>query len=77
LRALIRDVIDVYEVNRKECAKLLLDIPRWLPSGTFKPKTAPGQGDMEVDKSTESTWVLENLIVEVCLLAAMFLRASY
>ena len=65
IRSLIHDVIHLYEINRKECAKILLDLPHWFSSNTFAPK----------DKTTDSSeWILENLIVEVSL--GVFLRQS-
>lgn len=43
LRQLVVDVLNVYEVNRKDCARILLnDLPKWLPEGTFKPPTPAG-----------------------------------
>lgn len=61
LRSLIRDIIDLYETNRKECAKLLLELPLWVVTGTFKSKSEEDDGDDDDRKD----WVLENLIVEV------------
>jgi nuclear cap-binding protein subunit 1 len=34
-RAGLRALVDVYEVNRKEAARLLLEYARWAPAGTF------------------------------------------
>jgi nuclear cap-binding protein subunit 1 len=63
IRSLILSLIDVYEVNRKEAAKVLLELPRWLATGTFKPKG----GANADDEAATSTWVLEHVIVEVRL----------
>lgn len=64
LRSLIHDIINLYEINRKECATILLDLPKWLAPGTFKPKIAPAE-DEEDDASVKSDWILENMVVEV------------
>ena len=60
IRSLIHDVIHLYEVNRKECAKILLSLRRWFTSTTFAPK------EKTVDSSE---WILENLVVEVSCIA--------
>jgi nuclear cap-binding protein subunit 1 len=60
LRSLIHDIIDLYETNRKECAKILLELPLWVVTGTFKSKS----GDEEIDDNRKD-WVLENMVVEV------------
>ncbi|KAG8833852.1 hypothetical protein FRC17_009969 [Serendipita sp. 399] len=36
LRSTYEDVIDIYEVNRKEAAKILLQVDRWFTRGTFR-----------------------------------------
>lgn len=77
------DLVNVFEINRKDCARILLkDLVKWLPEGTFSASTAPARasaadaGDrgenstMEVAMSTEqqpSTLVLENLLLETIL----------
>lgn len=58
LRSLIHDIIDLYETNRKEAAKLLLELPLWVVAGTFK-------GTPVEDGEPGPEWVLENLVVEV------------
>lgn len=74
LRSLFADLIDIYEVNRKECARILLDLPRWLRRGTFA-----GRVQIELglfgeeeedwvnigDGEPEGGWSLDDLIVEV------------
>ncbi|KAM0746015.1 hypothetical protein T439DRAFT_307230 [Meredithblackwellia eburnea MCA 4105] len=61
LRSLIFDIIDLYEINRKECASILLDLPKWFKKGTFR-----GRDDGEIDEEARQ-WSLENLIVESIL----------
>ena len=58
-------MIDIFEVNRKECARLLLEMPKWIIPGTFKPKpgTVP-QNDLEIQKP-DVGWQLESTIIEV------------
>lgn len=43
LRSTWTDMMDIYEINRKEAARVLLDSARWFKPGTFRPKpgTAP------------------------------------
>jgi len=38
LRSTWSDIIDIYEINRKEAARVLLDSARWFKPGTFRPK---------------------------------------
>ena len=64
LRSLIHDIIDLYEINRKECAGILLDLPNWCREGTFKRKEQEGDQQDE-QKTGRSEWVLENMVVEV------------
>ena len=71
LRTLVNDVIDIFEVNRKECAKILLELPRWVGRNTFKTrataeKPRTEEGDNNPDEPTEaSEWILEHLLLEV------------
>lgn len=56
-------IVDIFEVNRKECARLLLEYPKWTQAGTFKPK--PG-APAEQDPIPGRDWQLESTIIEVC-----------
>lgn len=38
-------MIDIYEVNRKEAARVLMDIDRWFTRGTFRPRVGAGPVD--------------------------------
>lgn len=60
MRSLIHDIVNLYELNRKDAAAVLLDIPRWLAPGTFVSSKRSDNLD-----ASESKWILENLIVEV------------
>lgn len=60
VRSLIFDIIDLYEINRKECAAILLQLPKWCKRGTFRGKD--GEDDLPADARE---WSLENLVVEV------------
>ncbi|WVQ71472.1 hypothetical protein IAR50_001010 [Cryptococcus sp. DSM 104548] len=66
LRSLVLDIINLYEVNRKEASHILLDLRKFLPRDTFKPASLPA------DAPPPSTWSLESLIIS-CLLNAMLL----
>ncbi|KAI5475967.1 nuclear cap-binding protein subunit 1 [Pseudohyphozyma bogoriensis] len=83
LRSVINDIIQTYEVNRKEAARILLDLPKWLKPGTFKGKDAKKDEDRrEREKSTdgddvkETKWVLEHMVVESILTSLFALPTS-
>ncbi|QRV73093.1 eukaryotic translation initiation factor 4G [Ceratobasidium sp. AG-Ba] len=57
LRTLFIDMINIYEVNRKEGARILMDVHRWLSIGTFRP-----EGDREA-----TGIVLQNCLIEAIL----------
>ena len=68
LRGLISDVVNLYEVNRKEGAGVLLELPRWVKEGTFRDPKVKKKDEEEMDEEKEKQgpqWSLENLIVEV------------
>ena len=78
LRAIVADMIDLYEVNRKEAAKLLLDLPNWLRRGTFvgaKISTEAGLfGEIDEEQHAgQSNWSLDDLLVESILSTALVL----
>ena len=54
-------MIDIFEVNRKECARLLLEYPKWALPGTFKPR--PGAPPQEPVAGKD--WQLESTVIEV------------
>ncbi|SCV70543.1 BQ2448_3305 [Microbotryum intermedium] len=45
IRSLIFDIINLYEHNRKEAAKLLMELPRWFTPRTFKTDDAQKKKD--------------------------------
>lgn len=58
---LISDVVDIFEVNRRDCARLLLELPKWVPPGTFKSRAAAA-----FENGTDGPmWQLESCIMEV------------
>ncbi|RPD62077.1 hypothetical protein L227DRAFT_609933 [Lentinus tigrinus ALCF2SS1-6] len=72
LRSNILDIIDIFEVNRKECARLLLEYPKWTLPGTFKarpgaPPSPPAEG---------KNWDLDNTLIETILGACFVLPES-
>lgn len=83
VRTLAEDIVDLYVVNRKECAQTLLALPLWLRRGTFGGKVPPSKGlfgDEEPwntsasgDGPPEGPWSLEDLIVETVLASLLAL----
>ncbi|KAG8732772.1 hypothetical protein FRC11_011079 [Ceratobasidium sp. 423] len=57
LRTLFVDMINIYEVNRKEGARILMGVHRWLSLGTFRP-----EGDREA-----TGIILQNCLIEAVL----------
>lgn len=62
IRTTISDIVEIFEVNRKDCARLLLEYPKWNLPGTFKPK--PGS-TVNVEPAPGKDWQLESTIIEV------------
>jgi len=62
VRTVLLDIIEIFEVNRKECARLLLEYPKWSLPGTFKPKPGAPTEETPVDGKD---WQLESTIIEV------------
>nr|GAT46157.1 predicted protein [Mycena chlorophos] len=73
VRSLIADIVQIFEVNRKDCARLLLEFPKWVLPGTFKPKPSPVEADAAPAPVPVpgKDWQLESTIVEIIL--GMFL----
>ncbi|KIJ70616.1 hypothetical protein HYDPIDRAFT_172390 [Hydnomerulius pinastri MD-312] len=69
IRSNILDMIDIFEVNRKECARLLLEYPKWCVTGTFKPRS--GAPPAEEDPNAKN-WQLESAVIET-ILGSLFL----
>lgn len=44
LRSLVDDLVDLYEPNRREAARILVQLPHWLPKGLFGGRTDPEIG---------------------------------
>ncbi|GBE79109.1 MIF4G like-domain-containing protein [Sparassis latifolia] len=72
LRSGLIDLIDVFEVNRKECARLLLEFPKWTLPGTFKP--TPGAPPQEPVPGKD--WQLESTVIETILGSVFLLPES-
>ncbi|KAI0772512.1 cap binding protein 80-PB [Trametes elegans] len=74
IRSTLIDIVDIFEVNRKDCARLLLEYPKWTLPGTFKPRPgAPPQSPME-----GKDWQLESTVLETILGATFLLpEATY
>ncbi|KAI0352745.1 cap binding protein 80-PB [Trametes cingulata] len=72
IRSTLIDIIDIFEVNRKDCARLLLEFPKWTLPGTFKPRPgAPAETPVE-----GKDWQLESTILETILGATFMLPES-
>ncbi|KAI0662877.1 cap binding protein 80-PB [Cubamyces menziesii] len=72
IRSTMIDTIDIFEVNRKECARLLLELPKWTIPGTFKARPgAPPQSPVE-----GKDWQLESTILETILGSTFMLPES-
>lgn len=65
VRADILDIVDIFEVNRKECARLLMEYPKWTVPGTFKPKPGTPGDDPDRIPAPDKDWQLESTIIEV------------
>ncbi|TFK83265.1 cap binding protein 80-PB [Polyporus arcularius HHB13444] len=72
LRSNILDVVDIFEVNRKDCARLLLEYPKWTLPGTFKAR--PGAPPSPVVEG--KNWDLDNTLIETILGACFVLPES-
>ncbi|KAF8966447.1 MIF4G like-domain-containing protein [Flammula alnicola] len=73
IRTALLDIVDIFEVNRKDCARLLLEYPKWNLPGTFKPK--PG-ATIAVEPAPGKDWQLESTIIETVLGAYLILPES-
>ncbi len=62
LRSNLIDMVDIFEVNRKDCARLLLEYPKWTLPGTFKPRPGAPEQPLVAGKG----WDLDNTLIEVC-----------
>jgi nuclear cap-binding protein subunit 1 len=64
-RSDIFDIVDIFEINRKECARLLVEYPKWTPAGTFKPRTGGPVDNTDHVVISGKDWQLESSVVEV------------
>ncbi|KAG8851988.1 hypothetical protein FRB96_009004 [Tulasnella sp. 330] len=72
VRTCMMDMLNIYEVNRKEGARLLLDLPRWWAYRTFK-----GRDDVKEEEGKETMqWMLECTAVETVLSTAFILPTA-
>ncbi|KAI0346958.1 hypothetical protein BDW22DRAFT_476190 [Trametopsis cervina] len=69
IRSTLLDTLDIFEVNRKEAARLLLEYPKWTLPGTFKAR--PGAPPQEPVAGKD--WQLESTIIETVLGALLLL----
>jgi nuclear cap-binding protein subunit 1 len=74
LRSTVLDLVHIFEVNRKETARVLLTLPRYFASNTFKPSAGTEVKDEPTE--TVSTLSLESLVVSTVLNAMTLLPTS-
>ncbi|KAM0788666.1 hypothetical protein ACM66B_002765 [Microbotryomycetes sp. NB124-2] len=74
IRSLVFDIMNLYETNRKEAAAVLLDLPSWFATGTFK-SHAQGGAD-EGPAQSASQLVLEDIVVEAIFDSVLSLPAQ-
>lgn len=65
VRSALLDIIDIFEVNRKDAARLLMEYPKWTVPGTFKPKPGAPGAQEEEEEGSGHNWQLESTIIEV------------
>lgn len=81
LRGIVQDLMDLYVVNRKECAHVLLMLPHWLRRGTFGgrvPASCGLFGEPVVDEESREAgstgeWILEDVLLEEALSTMLLL----
>ncbi|EIW70239.1 hypothetical protein TREMEDRAFT_43823 [Tremella mesenterica DSM 1558] len=73
LRSLVLDILTIFEINRKECARILLSLPRYLTAGTFKP---PATTAAPAEVTSVSTLSCESLIIATIFSAMLTLPSS-
>jgi nuclear cap-binding protein subunit 1 len=56
-------MVDIFEVNRKECARLMLEYPKWCVPGTFKLNS--GAPPPTEEDPNAKNWQLESVLIEV------------
>ncbi len=65
MRADLLDIIEIFEVNRKECARLLIEYPKWTVKGTFKPRPGDSAEASDPIPLPGRDWQLESTLIEV------------
>ncbi|CAO1628956.1 unnamed protein product [Sympodiomycopsis kandeliae] len=84
LRSLVLEIVDLYEVNRRESARILFNLPKFLRKGTFVGKAvSPDTGffgdadDLawidEDEQDPQGGWILDDVLVESILAASFVL----
>ncbi len=76
MTSLLLDIIDIFEINRGECARILLNIfPNYVQPDTFQPPP-PRPAEGETQEFIEVYWVLYSTITSVILSALLRLPQS-
>ncbi|KAG8950908.1 hypothetical protein FRC04_006972 [Tulasnella sp. 424] len=66
VRSCVRDTLEIFEVNRKEAARILLDLPRWWNPSTFKRRHQDDDAS-PLPEGDIMEWNLDCLIIETTL----------
>lgn len=72
VRSDIIDIVEIFEVNRKECARILVEYPKWTVKGTFKPRPGDPADSPDRIPLPGRDWQLESTLIEV--LVVLFLH---
>jgi nuclear cap-binding protein subunit 1 len=65
VRTDLLDIIEIFEVNRKECARLLIEYPKWTVTSTFRPRPGDPAETSERKPIPGRDWQLESTLIEV------------
>ncbi|KAH7105316.1 MIF4G like-domain-containing protein [Auriculariales sp. MPI-PUGE-AT-0066] len=75
MRSIILQLANIFEINRREAARILMELPKWFEPGTFKVAKDPSKPD-EPMETTGPEWQLENTLIESILTMMLRLPAS-
>ncbi|KAF8264305.1 MIF4G like-domain-containing protein [Lactarius quietus] len=76
VRSDIIDIVEIFEVNRKECARILVEYPKWTVEGTFKPRPGDPTDSPDCIPLAGRDWQLESTLIETILGAQFLLPES-
>ncbi|KAG8935874.1 hypothetical protein FRC02_005873 [Tulasnella sp. 418] len=77
VRSCMIDMLNIFEVNRKENARLTLDLPRWFHARTFdRDRQVDDEDDNDNTEVEKMEWNLECLAIETILSTTFLLPVS-